>query len=216
MYDDEEFVITIEEKENMYQRFRFKETAPFKRLTINFTNSIKLEKLIKEADDFYEEHFIGRSKKLESISVYTSDDSRFSWSHYKTKRSLETIYIPNKESIVKGLEEIMKKETKALYHELGIPYKLIILLHGPPGSGKTTFIQALASHFSWDVCTYFHSKKSDDTSFTKLLRSLRKQSFLVLEDMDCLFNTRETEDKTGITFSGILKFFRWFWLPFTK
>ena len=204
LYDDEEFVITIEEREDMYQQFRFKETTTFKRLTINFTNSVKLEKLIKETDDFYEEHFIGRSKKPECISIYTSDDSRFGWSHYKPKRSLETIYIPNKKSIVNGLEEIMKKETKELYHQLGIPYKLIVLLYGPPGSGKTTFIQALASHFNWDICTYFHNKKSDDTSFSKLLRNLRKRSFLVLEDMDCLFNTRETEDKTGITFSGIL------------
>ena len=35
------------------------------------------------------------------------------------------------------------------------------------------------------------------------MRTVGKK-ILCLEDMDCLFNTRETEDKHGITFSGIL------------
>ena len=38
------------------------------------------------------------------------------------------------------------------YVERGIPYRRGYLLHGPPGSGKTSFITALAGELGFDIC----------------------------------------------------------------
>jgi len=42
-------------------------------------------------------------------------------------------------------------DSKSKYEDNGIPYKLGLLLVGPPGTGKTSFIRQLASRFHYDV-----------------------------------------------------------------
>ena len=105
--------------------------------------------------------------------------------------------------MVTKIKDFLKPETRELYRRLGKNYKLIVLLHGLPGTGKTSFIHAIASELGRDIAVYAHDKKNGDTEFTRLMRTVGKK-ILCLEDMDCLFNTRDTEDKHGITFSGII------------
>ena len=38
------------------------------------------------------------------------------------------------------------------YAERGIPYRRGYLLHGPPGSGKSSFVAALAGQIEYDIC----------------------------------------------------------------
>ena len=80
---------------------------------------------------------------------------------------------------------------------LGIPYRRGYLLHGPPGSGKTSFIQALAGALSYDICVLNLSERglADDKLF-HLLSNAPERSFVLIEDIDAAFNKRvqTTED----------------------
>lgn len=79
---------------------------------------------------------------------------------------------------------------------LGIPYRRGYLLHGPPGSGKTSFIQALAGRLSYNICVLNLSQRGlMDDKLTHLLMNTPERSIILLEDVDAAFNKRvQTSD----------------------
>lgn len=88
----------------------------------------------------------------------------------------------------------------------GLPYRLGVLLKGPPGSGKTSAVMAIASHFRMDIAILTLSARNlDDDDLRNLLLEAPKNSIILLEDVDCVFDHREaTDDNAGVTFSGLL------------
>ncbi|KAB5590721.1 Mitochondrial chaperone BCS1 [Ceratobasidium theobromae] len=95
------------------------------------------------------------------------------------------------------------------YTERGIPYRRGYLLHGPPGSGKSSFIQALAGSLSYNICVLNLSERGlTDDKLNYLLAHVPERSFVLLEDIDAAFNKRvQTSDdgyQSGVTFSGLL------------
>ena len=53
----------------------------------------------------------------------------------------------------KILQDVIEwKSSNIWYVDRGIPYRRGYLLHGPPGSGKSSFIMALAGHLNYNIC----------------------------------------------------------------
>src|SRR6202030_4121916 len=79
---------------------------------------------------------------------------------------------------------------------IGIPYRRGYLLHGPPGSGKTSFIQALAGSLGYDICLLNLSERGlADDRINHLLTNAPERSFVLIEDVDAAFNKRvQTSD----------------------
>ncbi|WWC66598.1 uncharacterized protein I206_100501 [Kwoniella pini CBS 10737] len=95
------------------------------------------------------------------------------------------------------------------YAERGIPYRRGYLLHGPPGSGKTSFIQALAGSLHYNICLLNLAERGlTDDKLNHLLGLVPERSFILLEDVDSAFSKRvqTSEDgyKSSVTFSGLL------------
>lgn len=130
------------------------------------------------------------------------------WSYLSKlpKRPLDTIDLPKEdlELITKDIDNFYKNKDE--YIRLGIPWKRNYLLEGPPGTGKTSLIFSLASHFSLDVYIINLGPKVDDSAFMSSISKISKNAILLLEDVDALFVDRKANDsnKSLVSFSGIL------------
>ncbi|KAJ8519468.1 hypothetical protein ONZ45_g3590 [Pleurotus djamor] len=96
-----------------------------------------------------------------------------------------------------------------LHPGISIPYRRGYLLHGPPGSGKTSFIQSLAGSLSYDICLLNLSERGlTDDKLNHLLSNAPERSFILVEDIDAAFNKRVQTSEDGyqsaVTFSGFL------------
>lgn len=92
------------------------------------------------------------------------------------------------------------------FPSLGIPYRRGYLLHGPPGSGKTSFIQALAGALSYDICVLNLSERglADDKLF-HLLSNVPERSFVLIEDIDAAFNKRVQTTEDGYVHPSVMQ-----------
>ena len=71
------------------------------------------------------------------------------------------------------------------YAERGIPYRRGYLLHGAPGSGKTSLVRAVAGELRLPVYQLPLSGAGvDDEAFHRLLRGTARRSVVLLEDVD--------------------------------
>jgi chaperone BCS1 len=93
----------------------------------------------------------------------------------------------------------------------GIPYRRGYLLHGPPGSGKTSFIQALAGSLSYNICLLNLSERGlTDDKLNHLLGLVPERSFILLEDVDSAFSRRvQTSEDGYVRASSSLRLARW-------
>ena len=122
------------------------------------------------------------------------------------KRRTDTIHLPDK-ILQETLEDVDKfLNNTNLYLQHGVPYKRNYLFEGIPGTGKTSLIFVLASHFNMNVAIINFGLSIDDATFMKSVSKLPDDTFLVLEDIDALFVERKAGDahKSMVSFSGIL------------
>lgn len=95
------------------------------------------------------------------------------------------------------------------YRKRFVPYHRGYLLYGPPGTGKTSTIVAVATELKMAIVFLQLSDSAmDDSKLMNAMNSLPKNSIVMLEDIDCLFDV-DRQQKTvklggGVTFSGLL------------
>jgi hypothetical protein len=179
----------------------------------------KFESFIKDSIKYYKKFYYDENTKIDEIKISMSNgDGYFERLGSRQKRGLDTIYLPKKQKqlIIDDLTNFLKPETKARYKKLGLNYKNVIMMEGKPGNGKTSLIFALASQFNYNLAIISFHPKMTDVDLHRLLLSINnkddneeKKSFIVLEDIDCIFKERKTNDesKNNISFSCLLNIF---------
>ncbi|KAF8333166.1 BCS1 N terminal-domain-containing protein [Cantharellus anzutake] len=144
------------------------------------------------------------------VVIYTAWGAE--WKQFgqpRRKRDIRSVVL--EDGISKRIEEdLMHFLTRSKwYSERGIPYRRGYLLHGPPGSGKTSFIQALAGKLAYSICVLNLSQRGlMDDKLNHLLMNAPERSFILLEDVDAAFSKRVQTSEDGyqssVTFSGLL------------
>lgn len=94
---------------------------------------------------------------------------------------------------------------KDWYVARGVPWRRGYLLHGPPGTGKSSAIRAIASELSLDLAILDIGRSSlTDDQLSEAMAEAPNRSVLVFEDVDAVFRGRTSEEARGISFSGLL------------
>ncbi|WOG90543.1 hypothetical protein DCAR_0209787 [Daucus carota subsp. sativus] len=103
--------------------------------------------------------------------------------------------------IMSDLESFL--ESKEYYHRLGRVWKRSYLLYGPSGTGKSSFVAAMAKSLNYDVYDVDLSNVSDDSDLKMLLVQTRRKSLIVVEDLDRFLNDSSS---SSVSLSGLLNF----------
>merc|ERR1719473_1940821 len=127
-----------------------------------------------------------------------------------TARPLESVVLPEatKAKLIEDLDDFVSAGTRKWYSDHGIPYKRSLLLHGSPGAGKTSLIQALAGRYKRNLAVLTPSHpEMDDDGLKAAVQRVPHKSIIVLEDVDAIFGegrSKREGDKSSLTFSGVL------------
>ncbi|WP_294533531.1 AAA family ATPase [uncultured Rhodoblastus sp.] len=99
----------------------------------------------------------------------------------RRKRGLDTVFVAEevKRRLVSRFEWF--EGAQEWHFSRGIPWKLGVVLHGPPGTGKTSLIHALASDFGFNI-KYIKSLHGLAGAF----KTGRKDDLFVIEDIDAI------------------------------
>lgn len=115
-------------------------------------------------------------------------------------RALQSVIALSRDQILDDARDFI--DSQEWYHERGIPYRRGYLFYGTPGNGKTSMILVMASELEYNIGILNLRDLEDDYALSKAVRSLSSRSLLVIEDIDCLFEDRDS--KVKVSFAGLL------------
>lgn len=121
-------------------------------------------------------------------------------------RDFSTVALPDElqADLIGDLEAFLSQEDD--YNRLGLPWHRGYVLHGPPGSGKTTIAKALATRFDMDMYFVPLADIEDDSSLLQMFTQLNPRSLLLLEDVDINVSMKERTDQAkGVSMSALLQ-----------
>ncbi|KAF1972043.1 putative mitochondrial chaperone bcs1 [Bimuria novae-zelandiae CBS 107.79] len=142
-------------------------------------NPAVLRELFNECRRFY----------LESVKnktcVFEHQGDMWKASKSMAKREMSTVIIDKKlkDMLLDDVSEFLDPKTRTWYTRRGLPYQRGYLLHGPPGTGKSSLCLSIAGHFDLDVYVLTMSSLNNH-SLKSLFAELPQHCIVLTEDVD--------------------------------
>ncbi|KXN87703.1 putative mitochondrial chaperone BCS1-B [Leucoagaricus sp. SymC.cos] len=153
-----------------------------------------LKQLVLQAKREYEAEAVHR------IQIYFADShGAWRWTDSRHKRPMASIVLNP------GVKEMLLEDTKDFlrsekwYADRGIPFRRGYLLHGVPGSGKSSLIHALAGAIQLDIYVVSLSASwISDSTLTTLMGRVPARCVVLLEDLDAAFTRSTSRDDSAL------------------
>jgi chaperone BCS1 len=148
------------------------------------------------------------ARMADHTMLYTIDRWGESWNlaGARPRRHISSVVLEGdtSEKLLADVEEFFGR--RQWYTDLGIPWRRGYLLHGPPGTGKTSFAYALAGELHLKLCALsLTNPKLNDQTIADLLQKTPPRSLILIEDIDAFFVARDKQDtRIEVSFSGLL------------
>jgi ATP-dependent 26S proteasome regulatory subunit len=152
--------------------------------------SLFLEECVKSHDEYLKNLL---QKNIYNF-IYDQDEDGipcFKKIIFKSNKTFDNVFFSQKEELVKRLDFFTKGEH--LYKKLGIPHTFGVLMHGEPGTGKTSTIKAIVNYTKRHIISIPLHKIKDISVLTKLFLSEIIDGVIVpfdkriyvFEELDC-------------------------------
>ena len=152
-----------------------------------------IKNFIKSSIEFYKNDVLKEKNNSDRINVFTLVSNSWFLFNKLKKRNIDTIYLHNNTNneILSIIQDFQKKETIDMYEKSGIIYKKNFLLNGGPGTGKTSLIISVASELNYNLYFLTIDKNLNDSNFLRIIKNIKENSILVLEDSNHLFSEKK-------------------------
>ena len=157
-----------------------------------------VKELIKEARDYYLDKQKACTTVRRPLPKESRNRGRGSWQKAATRpsRPMATVVLEHdlKERVLMDINEYLHPATPRWYSNRGIPYRRGYLLHGPPGTGKSSLAWAIAGVFGLDIyCISLVDPNLTEEELGTLFTALPRRCIVLLEDIDSAGLTKRQE-----------------------